>query len=75
MATGSRRLWTRDELVITLSLYYQLPFGRLNHTTREVRELAAIIGRSDNSVALRLVNFAACDPYILESGGMEWNLV
>ena len=73
MATGSRRLWTRDELVITLSLYYQLPFGRLNHTTREVRELATIIGRSDNSVALRLVNFAACDPYILESGrhGMD----
>lgn len=63
-----RRLWTTDEMKVTLSLYFQLPFGRLNHTTREVRELASIIGRSENAVALRLVNFAACDPYIIESG-------
>ena len=63
-----RRLWTRDELVVTLSLYYQLPFGRLNHSTPEVISLARIIGRSENSVALRLVNFAACDPYILATG-------
>lgn len=63
-----RRLWTEDELKVTLSLYFQLPFGRLNHATREVKELAAIIGRTDNSVALRLVNFAACDPYIIASG-------
>lgn len=63
-----RRLWTREELVITLALYFQLPFGRLNHTTREVIDLAESIGRTANSVALRLSNFAACDPYIINSG-------
>lgn len=63
-----RRLWTREELILTLSLYFQLPFGRLNHSTPEVKELARIIGRSENSAALRLVNFAACDPYIINSG-------
>lgn len=61
-------LWTRDELIITLALYHQLPFGRLNKSTPEVRALAELIGRSDNSAALRLVNYAACDPYILETG-------
>ena len=68
-----RRLWTRDELILALSVYFQLPFGRLNHTTPEVRELARIIGRTENSAALRLVNFAACDPYIINSGrtGMQ----
>ena len=60
--------WTREELILTLSVYFQLPFGRLNRTTPEVKELARLIGRSDNSAALRLVNFAACDPYITESG-------
>lgn len=65
---GKRELWTRDELIITLGLYFQLPFGRLNKTTPEVKKLAELIGRSDNSVALRLVNFAACDPYILATG-------
>lgn len=63
-----RKLWTRDELIVTLALYFQLPFGRLNHGTSEVKRLAALLGRSDNSVALRLVNFAACDPYIINSG-------
>lgn len=69
----SRNLWTHDELVLTLALYFQLPFGRLNHTTPEVRELGQLIGRGENSAALRLVNFAACDPYILETGrhGMQ----
>lgn len=63
-----RRLWTREELILTLSVYFQLPFGRLNHTTPEVRELARTLGRSESSAALRLVNFAACDPYIINSG-------
>ncbi len=66
--TMPRKLWTRDELILTLSVYFQLPFGRLNHSTPEVMELANIIGRTSNSAALRLVNFAACDPYIIESG-------
>ena len=55
-------------MILALSVYFQLPFGRLNHTTPEVKELARILGRSENSAALRLVNFAACDPYIINSG-------
>ncbi len=60
--------WTREELIVTLALYFQLPFGRLNHTTKEVIDLAHLIGRSENSVAIRLSNFASCDPYIINSG-------
>lgn len=63
-----RKLWTHDELVLTLALYFQLPFGRLNRGTPEVKELGTLLGRGENSAALRLVNFAACDPYILETG-------
>ena len=66
--TSQQNRWTREELILTLSVYFQLPFGRLNRATPEVRELARLIGRTDNSAALRLVNFAACDPYITESG-------
>ncbi len=63
-----RNLWTRDELILVLDLYFRLPFGRLNRSTPEVMELANLIGRTNNSVALRLVNYAACDPVIIESG-------
>lgn len=63
-----KNLWTHDELVLALALYFQLPFGRLNHRTPEVQELGRLLGRGENSAALRLVNFAACDPYILSTG-------
>ena len=66
--TNQHNRWTREELILTLSVYFQLPFRRLNRATPEVKELARLIGRSDNSAALRLVNFAACAPYITESG-------
>ena len=66
--TSQQNKWTREELILALSVYFRLPFGRLNRTTPEVKELARLIGRTDNSAALRLVNFAACDPYITESG-------
>ena len=65
---AKRNNWTREELILALSVYFQLPFGRLNRTTKEVIELGRLIGRTENSAALRLVNFAACDPYILATG-------
>ena len=64
----SNNTWTREELILALDLYFRLPFGRLNRSTPEVIELANLIGRTNNSVALRLVNFAACDPVIINSG-------
>lgn len=73
--TGKRHglPWERFEMILILNLYFQLPFGKLNHTNQDVRKLALLIQRTDNSVALRLTNFAACDPYILQSGrtGMQ----
>ena len=64
----ARKLWTDEEMVLALDLYFKLPFGRLNRTTPEVIQLAKLIGRTNNSVALRLVNYAACDPYIRNTG-------
>lgn len=64
----SNNKWTREELILALDLYFRLPFGRLNRSTPEVIELANLIGRTNNSVALRLVNFATCDPIIINSG-------
>lgn len=65
---GNRVAWTDEEMILSLDLYYKLPFGRLNQHTPEVKELAALIGRTPSSVALRLVNYAACDPEIVNSG-------
>ena len=55
-------------MVLTLDLYFRLPFGRLVRTNPDIIELANLIGRTNSAVALRLVNYAACDPVIVESG-------
>ena len=56
-------LWSREELILAFNLYLKLPFGKLHTRTPEVQELAIMLGRSVNSIAIRLTNFASCDPY------------
>lgn len=51
-----------------LFLYFQMPFGRLHHRAPEIIELAAKLGRTPSSVAMKLSNFASLDPEIIRSG-------
>jgi hypothetical protein len=57
------RLWTREELLLALNLYYKIPFGQFHHRNPKVIELAKLIDRTPGSVAMQLSNFAALDPY------------
>lgn len=72
----NRRLWTREELILAFNLYFKLPFGQFHKDNPEVKKLASIINRTNNSVAIRLGNFASCDPYLKVRGirGMEGGL-
>lgn len=63
-----QRLWTRNELILAINLYCKLPFGRLHRNNPEVIELANLIGRTSNSVAFKLVNFASLDPSLQARG-------
>lgn len=63
-----QRLWTRDELILAINLYCKLPFGRLHRLNPEVRKLAELIGRTPNSVAYKLVNFASFDSSLQARG-------
>jgi putative restriction endonuclease len=55
--------WTREELILTFNLYLKIPFGKFHRGNREVIELAALLGRTPSSVAMRLSNFASVDPF------------
>lgn len=59
----AQRKWSRDELILALSLYLQIPFGQMHHSNSRVIELANLIGRTPASIAIRLGNFASCDPF------------
>lgn len=60
MATN---FWTREELILAFNLYWKLPFGKMHSRTKEIIQLANIIGRTPDAVAIRLTNYAHVDPY------------
>lgn len=62
MATGKR--WTRDELLLGLNLYHKLNFGQLHARQPAIVALAKKMGRSANSLAMKLSNLASCDPVL-----------
>ncbi|WP_153795886.1 HNH endonuclease [Foetidibacter luteolus] len=62
------RLWTREELILALTQYLKLPFGKLHSRNPEIIHLAQIIGRTPGSVAMRLNNFASVDPFHQQRG-------
>ena len=67
MKTG-QRLWTREELILALNLYFKTPFGRLHHRNPDVINLSKALVRTPGSVAYKLVNFASLDPTLKERG-------
>jgi len=54
--------WTRDELIIAFNLYCKMPFGQYHARNPRVVQLAGLIGRTPNAVAMKLCNFASFDP-------------
>ena len=67
---ATRNLWTREELILAFNLYLKIPFGKMHSTNKDVIHLANLIGRTPNSIALRLVNFASVDP-VLKARGIK----
>ena len=58
---AGQKLWTKDELILVVNLYCKTPFGKLHRGNPNVVHLAKLIGRTPNSVAYKLVNFASFD--------------
>ncbi|MGP3225224.1 HNH endonuclease [Serratia nevei] len=65
---AAAKLWTREELLIAFTLYSQIPFGKLHSKNPEIIHYAKLIGRAPSALAMKLVNLASLDPYIIESG-------
>lgn len=54
--------WTRQHLLVALNLYCKLPFGKLHRHNPIIVEIAGKMGRTPNSLAMKLCNFASLDP-------------
>lgn len=60
--------WTRPQTLAALHIYLLLPFGQLHQRNPKIRQLAEWIGRTPGAVALKLVNLASLDPFMVASG-------
>ena len=58
----SDRPWTREEVLLTISLYCKLPYRKLRQTTPEVRELADLHNRTPSAISKRCCNYVQFDP-------------
>ncbi len=66
----NQKLWTRDEVLVAINLYHQLSFGQLHSRNKLIIQVAEKLGRTSNSLALKLVNLASLDTS-LERKGMS----
>jgi putative restriction endonuclease len=68
IATKFGTPWSREELVLALYLYCQIPFAKTKSNNPEVIRLARLLGRTPTSIARKLGNFGAFDPLLAERG-------
>ena len=64
----ANNLWTKEEMILVLNLYLKMPFGKMYAGNIDVIKISQLIGRTPNAVALRLVNYASCDPQLKQRG-------
>lgn len=60
--------WSREQLKLAFYFYCQTPFGKLHSRNPDIVELAKLIGRTSDALAMKLVNFASLDPSITSTG-------
>jgi len=65
--------WQEDELLLTLHLYCRTAFGKLHNRNPDVIQLAEVIGRTVNAVALKATKLASLDQSIPQTGMSNTN--
>ncbi len=62
------RNWTEQELLIAMNLYCKLPFGQFDQSNKQIKRVAAKMGRTPSSLAMKLSNLASLDSYHQDRG-------
>jgi len=60
--TRSGLKWSREETIVAFDLYTRTSFGKISSTNIDVINLATLLRRTPNSVALKMHNLAHFDP-------------
>lgn len=60
--------WTREQTIVAFNLYCKIPFNRVSSSHPKIIKIAKIIGRSPNSVKMKIGNFGSFDPELKKRG-------
>lgn len=53
--------WTKEQTIVVLNLYCKIPFNKVSSNHPDVIRISKIIGRSPNSVKMKIGNFGSFD--------------
>lgn len=68
MADNYGKKWSRDETILALSFYYEMPYGKINRSNKYLQNMAQLMGRSLSSLIMKMVNLASFDDTLLQRG-------
>jgi putative restriction endonuclease len=60
--------WTREQTIVALNLYCKIPFNRVSSNHPDIVRISKIIGRTPNSVKMKIGNFGSFDPELKKKG-------
>ncbi len=60
--------WTREQTIVAFNLYCKIPFQKASSNNPDIVRIAKIIGRSPNSVKMKIGNFGSFDPELKKKG-------
>ncbi len=60
--------WTKEQTIVAFNLYCKIPFQKASSTNPDIVRIAKIIGRSPNSVKMKIGNFGSFDPELKRKG-------
>lgn len=60
--------WSREQTIVAFNLYCKIPFNRVTSRNPEIQRVAKIIGRTTNSVKMKIGNFGSFDPELKKRG-------
>lgn len=63
-----RENWTKEQTIVALNLYCKIPFNKVNSNHPDIIRIASIIGRTPNSVKMKIGNFGSFDEELKKRG-------
>ena len=61
MQDRTRIVWSEDETILALQLYYLIEAGKVENRSKAIKDLARYLGRTSGSVEMKIGNLQYCD--------------